>query len=76
MIRVLAAALLAAAPVCAVSPALAADASAPAAGTNAPSVTVSTAKRDAIVDTVIVTGTLVPREEILVAAQIDGYAIT
>jgi HlyD family secretion protein len=42
----------------------------------APSVTISTAARQPIVDTVIVTGTLVAREEIQVAAQIDGYAIS
>ena len=41
----------------------------------APSVTVVTVERQPIADAVIVTGTLVPREEILVAAQIDGYAI-
>jgi HlyD family secretion protein len=42
----------------------------------APSVTVSTVQRQTIIDTVIVTGTLVPREEILVAVQIEGHAIT
>ena len=41
----------------------------------APSVTVSTVARQPITDTVIVTGTLVPREEIVVAVQIEGHAI-
>jgi HlyD family secretion protein len=42
----------------------------------APSVTVTSVARQPITDTVIVTGTLVAREEILVAVQIEGYAIT
>ncbi len=42
----------------------------------APSVTVTTVSRQPITDSVFVTGTLVAREEILVAVQIDGYAIT
>lgn len=42
----------------------------------APSVTVTTVSRQPITDSVIVTGTLVAREEILVAVQIEGYAIT
>ncbi len=42
----------------------------------APSVTVTTVSRQPITDTVIVTGTLVAREEILVAVQIEGYALT
>ncbi|MGL4242654.1 MAG: biotin/lipoyl-binding protein, partial [Beijerinckiaceae bacterium] len=54
----------------------AADASAPAASSRAPAVTVSKIVRGQITDSVIVTGTLVAREEILVASQIDGYAIT
>lgn len=58
----------------AAAPALAAEASGQTERA-APAVTVSTVRRQPIVDTVIVTGTLVPREEILVAAQIDGYAI-
>jgi RND family efflux transporter MFP subunit len=40
-----------------------------------PSITVVSAAKGAITESVIVTGNLVPREEILVAAQIDGYAI-
>ncbi len=43
--------------------------------TRAPSVTVSTVARSIMVDSVIVTGTLVAREDIMVASQIDGYAI-
>ncbi len=74
MFRLLAALVLTAATVPA-SAALAAEASAPQ-ERSAPSVTVVTATRQPIADTAIVTGTLVPREEILVAAQIDGYAIT
>jgi HlyD family secretion protein len=42
----------------------------------APSVTVSNIIRTPIVDTVIVTGTLVAREEILIANQIEGFAIS
>jgi HlyD family secretion protein len=42
----------------------------------APSVTVTTVASQPITDSVIVTGTLVAREEILVAVQIEGYAIT
>ncbi len=74
MVRTLAAALLAAWAF--PTPALTADARAAATTSRAPSVTVSEIKRGPIVDSVIVTGTLVAREEILVAAQIDGYAIT
>jgi HlyD family secretion protein len=43
--------------------------------TRPPSVTVSTVARSTMVDSVIVTGTLVAREDIMVAAQIEGYAI-
>jgi HlyD family secretion protein len=43
---------------------------------NAPSVTVTAIERKQIVDTVIVTGTLVAREEILIANQIEGFAIS
>ena len=42
----------------------------------APSVTVSTITKSPIVDNIIVTGTLVAREEILVAVQIEAFAIT
>jgi HlyD family secretion protein len=73
MIRLFAAAFLAASAL--QTGAFAADASVPAAAA-APSVTVTTIRQGPIVDSVIVTGTLVAREEILVAAQIDGYAIT
>ncbi len=48
----------------------------PAAAVRPPSVTVAHAVRGPIVETVSVTGTLVPREEILVSPQVDGVAIT
>jgi HlyD family secretion protein len=56
------------------TPAAMAAEAAPA--TAGPAVTVQTIKRDMITDSVIVTGTLVAREDILISAQIDGYAIT
>ena len=48
----------------------------PAMAVKPPSVTVAHAVRGPIVETVDVTGTLVPREEILVSPQVDGVAIT
>ncbi len=77
MRRLLSTAALAAAAALSPLPAFAAEA-ATATGQerSAPSVTVAIAARQPIADTAIITGTLVPREEILVAAQIDGYAIT
>ena len=59
----------------AAAPCHAAEASSAAPERAAPSVTVVAAERQPIADTVIVTGTLVAREEIMVASQIDGYAI-
>ena len=41
-----------------------------------PAVTVAQATVGTLADTVLVTGTLVPREEVLVSPQIDGLAIT
>ncbi len=41
-----------------------------------PAVTVIAATRGAIAETAILTGTLVPREEVLVSPQIEGLAIT
>jgi HlyD family secretion protein len=41
-----------------------------------PAVTVALAKAGTLAETVLVTGTLVPREEVLVSPQIDGLAIT
>jgi HlyD family secretion protein len=41
-----------------------------------PTVTVAEAKRITFVDNVLVTGSLVPREEVLVGPEIDGYRIT
>jgi HlyD family secretion protein len=43
---------------------------------SAPSVTVTEIIRTPIVDTIITTGTLVAREEILIANQVEGYAIS
>ncbi len=42
----------------------------------APTVTVTEARRITFVDNVLVTGSLVPREEVLVGPEIDGYRIT
>ena len=47
-----------------------------AAGPAAPAVTVALAQPGTLADTVLVTGTLVAREEVLVSPQIDGLAIT
>lgn len=41
-----------------------------------PSVTVATATTGSIAETVVLTGTLVPREEVLVSPQLEGLAIT
>lgn len=60
----------------AATPALATDAaktSAPV--TDGPRVTVETAQRKSLTQHVIVTGTLVPRDEILVGPEIDGFRI-
>ncbi len=76
MLRLAAAAFLATAALAAPA-AFAADASAPAAAArSAPTVTVARAVKDTMVDSVVVSGTLTAREEVLVAAQIDGLAIT
>jgi HlyD family secretion protein len=48
----------------------------PVAETRPPTVTVVPAERGAIAETEIVTGTLVPREEVLVSPQLDGLAVT
>ena len=44
--------------------------------TRPPTVTVVPAARGAITETVVVTGTLVPREEVMVSPQLDGLAVT
>ncbi|WP_158743280.1 efflux RND transporter periplasmic adaptor subunit [Acidisphaera sp. L21] len=44
--------------------------------TAAPSVTVVPAQAGSLVATVLVTGTLVPREDVLISPQIDGLAMT
>ncbi len=41
-----------------------------------PAITVTEAKRITFVDNVLVTGSLVPREEVLAGPEIDGYRIT
>lgn len=41
-----------------------------------PAITVVEAKRISFVDNVLVTGSLVPREEVLVGPEIDGYRLT
>jgi RND family efflux transporter MFP subunit len=56
-------------------PAPAAPAAAAAPVARPPSISVVPARTGSITETAVVTGNLVPREEILVAAQIDGYAI-
>ena len=48
----------------------------PVAETRPPTVTVVQAVRGAITETVVVTGTLVPREEVMVSPQLDGLAVT
>jgi HlyD family secretion protein len=48
---------------------------APTTGPKPPSVTVARASRGTLVDTVILNGTLVAREEVLVNAQVDGLPI-
>ncbi len=48
----------------------------PVAETRPPTVTVVPAERGAIAETVVVTGTLVPREEVMVSPQLDGLAVT
>lgn len=56
-------------------PAVAAQAEAPVVA-KPPSITVARIVRGQITETSTVTGSLVPREEILVAAQVDGLAVT
>ncbi len=50
-------------------------AAAPMEAAKPPAVTVARATAGTLVDTVVLTGTLVPREEVLVNAQLDGLAI-
>ena len=63
--------LLAAAPARAVE-----TASVPDAAAIAPAVTVVPAERREIVERAVVTGTLVPRDEILVSPEVEGLRIT
>lgn len=57
-------------------PATAGGSKADGAKTKPPSVTVVEAKRISFVDNILVTGSLVPREEVLVGPEVDGYRIT
>lgn len=52
-----------------------AEAAAPASGPKPPSITVAVAGRREIAETLVTTGTLVARDEILVGAQIDGLRL-
>ncbi|KAA2236501.1 efflux RND transporter periplasmic adaptor subunit [Salinarimonas soli] len=58
-----------------VAPVGSAGAQTPAAQSLAPAVTVATALERELVERVIVTGTLMPREEILVAPEVEGLRI-
>ncbi|AWN43224.1 efflux RND transporter periplasmic adaptor subunit [Methylobacterium durans] len=58
------------------APALAETGPAPAGIRPAPAISVVEAARREIVETVVVTGTLVPRDEILVSPEIEGYRVT
>lgn len=63
----------ASAPAFAQAPASAATAQQPSAG---PAITVTSAKRDEIVQSVVVSGSMVARDEVLVAPEVDGFVIT
>lgn len=55
------------------APASAATAQQPAAG---PAITVTPAKRDEIVQSVVVSGSMIARDEVMVAPEIDGVVVT
>lgn len=55
------------------APASAATSQQPSAG---PAITVTTAKRDEIVQSVVVSGSMIARDEVLVTPEIDGFVIT
>src|SRR3954452_15210366 len=57
------------------NPASAAD-PAPVAAPKPPSVSVATAAAGTLAETILLTGTLVARDEVMVGAEIDGLAIT
>lgn len=59
-----------------ISSSLAQDSEVPRKPSLVPAVTVVDATMREMVETVVVTGTFVPRDEILVAAEIDGYRLT
>lgn len=54
-------------------PASAATAQQPSAG---PAITVTSAKRDEIVQSVVVSGSMIARDEVLVTPEVDGFVIT
>ena len=58
------------------APASAADAAQTAGGAAGPAVSVAPAERKTFTETILVTGSLVAREEVLVSPQIEGYRIT
>lgn len=58
------------------APSFATDQGKPSKSSLAPAVTVVNAATREMIETVVVTGTLVPRDEILVNAEIDGYRLT
>jgi len=62
-------------PATALHPAEAAD-PAPVAAPKPPSVSVATAAAGTLAETILLTGTLVARDEVMVGAEIDGLAIT
>jgi HlyD family secretion protein len=55
------------------APASAATAQQPSAG---PAITVTNAKRDEIVQSVVVSGSMIARDEIMVTPEVDGFVIT
>jgi multidrug efflux pump subunit AcrA (membrane-fusion protein) len=58
------------------APSFATDQGKPSKSSLAPAVTVVNAATREMIETVVVTGTLVPRDEVLVNAEIDGYRLT
>jgi RND family efflux transporter MFP subunit len=70
------AALLAAGTVAGSNRAYAADPTPPAAATQGPAVSVSVAGKTAFTESILVTGSLIPRLEVLISPQIEGYRIT
>ena len=67
--------LLAAAALSLAQPATAQQAQAPAQTNAGPSITVTTAKTSEIVQSVVVSGSMIARDEVLVSPEVDGLAI-